>query len=178
MGASTIVSRSPGLAYERMREVRQSHFTQPLARKLGVQGALLVAVAGTLALAMGLGGGAGGSSSRHLASLAAAAASLVGAGVTGHACVGAYRLRYEPLTEREALALLTVEDAAAYLGIVAGGLLVAGTVVAAGVSILTGAGPAVGPVATTRAVTVGVAVGAALTLGVGRFVDGRLPGGE
>lgn len=170
---STIVSRSPGLAYERMREVRQSHFSQPLARKLSVQGAMLVALAAAISLSVGV--GTAGGVTDGLVTLGAGGGALVVAGVTAHGAVGGYRLRREPLTEREALALLTVEDAASYLGIVAGGLLVAATVATALVGLVTGSGPAAAPSTATAAVLVGASAAAALALGAARFFRGRLP---
>lgn len=172
---STIVSRSPGLAYERMREVRRTHFTQPLASKLSVQGALLVALAAALSLTLGVGPGAGSGAAVSLVTLGAGAGTLVAAGATAHAGVGACRLRCEPLTEREALALVTVEDAASYLGIATGGLLVAATVVAALVAVIAGAGPATATAGVTVTVMAGAAVAAGLVLAAGRYLDGRLP---
>lgn len=173
---STIISRSPGLAYERMRDVRQSHFTQPLVRKLVVQGALLVALASTLTLTAVVGAGSTGGVVPDLATLGAGAGSLVAAGVTAHAAVGTYRLRREPLTEREALALVTIEDAASYLGIGTGGLLVAATVAAATVGVATGTATASGPA--TAAVAAGAVVVAGLAMGGGRYLRGRLPDDE
>lgn len=170
---STIVSRSPGLAYERMRDVRQSHFTQPLVRKLAVQGALLVALASTLALTASVGSGPAGGAVPDLATLGAGGGSLVAAAITAHAAVGAYRLRREPITEREALALLTVEDAASYLGIGCGGLLVAATVVATVLGLTTGAATANGT--TTAVVATGAVVVAGFAMVAARYLEGRLP---
>lgn len=172
---STIVSRSPGLAYERMREVRRTHFAQPLATKLVVESAMLAALAAALSLWIVIRGGPTEVSS-GLVTLAAAAGAVVAAGVTAHVGVGAFRLLREPLTERQALALITVEDAAAYLGIASGGLLTAVTVGAMGVELLTGSGQASGSVVPTAAVVVGLAAGAGLAMAAGRYVEGRLPG--
>lgn len=173
--SSTIVSRSPGLAYERMREVRQTYFTQSLANKLRVEGALLVAMAAALVLALGAGGGAAGTASTQLVSLGAGGAALVAAGATAHAVVGTCRLRCEPLTERQALGLVTVEDAASYLGIASGGLVVAATVVAALVGLVTGWPPGTATSSVTAAVAAGALVAAGLVLATGRFFEGRLP---
>lgn len=173
--SSTIVSRSPGLAYERMREGRTAHFSQPLANKLTVEGALLVALAGALSLAVGLGAGAVGGASSNLVTLAAGAGALVAAAATAHGAVGAYRLLNEPITEREALALLTVEDAASYLGIATGGILTAMAVVATLVGAV--GDPVASPGSPDLAVTVAIvlAVVAGVTLAAGRYLEGRLP---
>ena len=172
---SNIVSRSPGLAYERMREVRRTHFAQPLTNKLTVQGALLVALAAALSLTMGVGGGTGGSTTVSLAPLAVGGGALVAAGATAHAAVGACRLRCEPLTERQALAVITVEDAASYLGIASGGLVVAMTVLAALTGLATGWNPAFGGPSVTGAVAAGAMVAASVVMATGHFFDGRLP---
>jgi len=172
---STIVSRSPGMAYERMREGRRTHFAQPLADKLRVEGALLVAMAAALALALGAGNGAAGTASIRLFTLGAAGGALVAAGATAHAAIGTCRLRAEPLTERQALALVTVEDAASYLGIAAGGFVVAATVVAALVGLVSGWPPATATSSITAAVAAGAMVAAMVVLATGRFFEGRLP---
>ncbi|MCU4802227.1 hypothetical protein OB920_17770 [Halobacteria archaeon HArc-gm2] len=173
--SSTIVSRSPGLAYERMREGRRTHFAQPLADKLRVEGALLVAMAAALALALGVSGGAAGTASTRLLTLGTAGGALVAAGATVHAAVGTCRLQCEPLTERQALALVTVEDAASYLGIATGGLVVAATVAAALVGLVTGWSPATSTSSVTGAVAAGAMVAAMVVLATGRFFEGRFP---
>lgn len=170
---SNIVSRSPGLAYERMREARRSHFAQSLVRKLTLQGTLLATLAATLAVVLVGGSGGVGQAGANPATLAAAGGAVVAAGVTAHAAVGTYRLRREPLTEREALALLAVEDAAAYLGIACGGLLVAATVVAAVLGWNAGADPSTTVV--TAGVAAGAAVAAAVALATGHYLRDRLP---
>jgi len=95
-------------------------------------------MAAALALALGAGNGAAGTASIRLFTLGAAGGALLVAGATAHAAIGTCRLRAEPLTERQALALVTVEDAASYLGIAAGGFVVAATVVAALVGLVSG----------------------------------------
>jgi len=102
-------------------------------------------------------------------------AALVAAGATTHAAVGTCRLQCEPLTERQALALVTVEDAASYLGIATGGLVVAAAVAAALVGLATGWSPAAEPSSLTAAVAAGALVVAGLVLATGRFFEGRLP---
>lgn len=173
--SSTIVSRSPGLAYERMRDVRRTHFAQPLANKLRVEGALLVAMAAALVLALGAGTGVAGTASTRLVTLGTAGGALVAAGATAHAAIGTCRLQCEPLTERQALAMVTVEDAASYLGIAGGGALVAATVVAALVGLVTGWPPATAASSVTAVVAAGAMVAAGLVLATGRFFEGRLP---
>lgn len=175
ISGSTIVSRSPGLAYERMRERRTTRLSQPLANKLAVEGALLVALAAALSLAVGFDALSVGGSSVGLVALAAGAGAVVAAAVTGHVAVATYRLLEEPITEREALALLAVEDAASYLGIVTGGLLALVTLAAALAGAVSGPGGAAGPTAAAAPVALGLAVAAGLTLAAGRYVDGRLP---
>jgi hypothetical protein len=172
---STIVSRSPGLAYERMRDVRRTHFSRPLAEKLRVEGALLVAVAAALSLAIGVGGATDGAAAVGLVTLAAGTAALVAAGATAHAAAGTYRLYSEPLTEHQALAVITVEDAASYLGIATGGLLAGVTVLASLATVAGDVGPTAGQAVTTGAVMGATAVAAAFALTAGRYLDGRLP---
>ena len=168
---STIVSRSPGLAYQRMREARPSHFTQSLVRKLTAEGVLLAALATLLAQRLVVGGGATGGSTPDVVALAAGGAVLLALTAGAHAAVGVYRIRNEPLTERQALRVLAVEDAASYLGIGTGGLVVVTTGVFAAVG-----GPLPTAGTTTTAVVAAVATTAAvLSLAAGAYVRGRLP---
>lgn len=178
--ASTIVSRSPGKAYDRMRQARPSHFTGPLARKLLVAGGLLAVLAATFAPAVlrGLapGMGAGTAPSPEAVALGTAAAALVATGALAHAAVGAYRYAFEPLTERQALRLVVVEDAGAYLGLLTGGLLVLATV---GAVALTGDAATGGEAAASgpglALLTGATALGGVLAVAAGRLLRGRLP---
>lgn len=171
---STIVRRSPGLAYERMREARRSHFSQSLVRKLTVQASLLFVVATALVLLLAHDSGAP-DAARDLGVLAASAGSLLVLSAAVHVGVGIYRLRREPLTEREALRLLAVEDGASYLGLGTGGLLVASTVVLGAVDLIAGTpigGQGTSIAGTFAAVT---ATAAILSLAAGQYLDAHLP---
>lgn len=175
--ASTIVSRSPGKAYERMREARPTHFDQPVGRKLLAVGGLLALLAATFGSAL-LGDAlpsADGPGTAAPVAVGAVAALLLVAGALGLGGVAAYRLRTEPLTERQALRVLAVEDAASYLGLGTGGLLAVGAVLATAFDLgssVAAAGP-VAPTAEGVAVVAGVAAAGAVA--AGRALRGRLP---
>lgn len=169
-----------GTAYEQMRAVRPSHFGRGLAGRLAAY-AVLFAVLGVAA------------GQEWLAALSKAGGSipvgvapgpgLVAGGilvVTAGALLGsaAYRRRAEPMTERAALRVLTVEDWATYLGLITGGLTVllavGGPTFGVGPLATGGAGP--GGSAVVGLLAVVATTSATACWAASRWLDGRLPG--
>ena len=117
-------------AYDRVRTERFSHFKQPIPKKLGVQCALI----GALALTLPLYGLFPSGTAAYLPTVDPSAASptvlLMGLFAlaielgTASLLVGValYRVRHEPLTEDQAVSLFTTETFATYLGFGTGGL--------------------------------------------------------
>ena len=126
-----------GSAYERLRLQRETYFSQPLPKKLTWQIALL----GGVVLLLPLYSMFPATVAEYVPSVDPALASpkvlllgLVGTGVelfTALLLIGAalYRIRRYPLTKKQAMTVLNVEDFASYLGFVAGGAAIGLTVV-------------------------------------------------
>lgn len=165
---STIVSRSPGLAYERVRDARPSHLDQSLAAKVTAAGVLLAVLAAGLAPVLVGGAGAGDGSSISL--LAAGACAFLGLAAAGLGALAAYRLAREPLTERRAAAVVAVEDALSYLGLGVGGPLAVSTAAVAGLG-WSSAGTGVAP-STVAGIAALLSVAALVG---GLALRGRLP---
>jgi hypothetical protein len=121
-----------GTAYERLRQLRASHFNQPLPRKLTMQGGLLASLATIFPMFLLY----PETAAEYIGSTdpAVAAPKVTAMGVFGGSVVflsaallvivALYRLRHAPLTEQQAHAVLTAEDFASYMGVGTGGMAI------------------------------------------------------
>lgn len=166
-----------GVAYERMRAVRPTYFGGPIHRRLARHAVLL----GAIAFAAGqqwfaaTGSVAGGPVLAVAPGLAAVAAAILIASSVLLAGSARYRRRNEPLTERAALRVLAVEDAATYLGYLTGG----GTALLAVALPTLGIGPSVaGGTAFAGLLAAGAAVAAVAARTAGVWFRGRVPRAE